>query len=98
MMMMMMTLLKKKLSWTSLIFPEVLCHLCAQLLQFYSDSFETLQMSSLCFEDVHVVWILFSDKFLTLLPVQNTSVPNRGDPALKENKIFRAGFVCFCTR
>ena len=34
------------------------CTLCAQLLlQFYSDSFETLQMSSSCFGDVHVVWI-----------------------------------------
>ena len=31
--------------------------LCAQLLQFYSNSFETLQMSSPCFEDVHMVWI-----------------------------------------
>ena len=31
---------------------------CAQLLlQFYSDYFETVQMSSSYFEDVHVVWI-----------------------------------------
>ena len=38
--------------------PIGVCTLCAQLLlQFYSDSFETLQMSSSCFEDVHVVWI-----------------------------------------
>ena len=29
--------------------------LCAQLLQFHSDSFETLQMSLLGFEDMHVV-------------------------------------------
>ena len=36
--------------------PIGVCTLCAQLLlQFYSDSFETLQMSSSCFEDVHVV-------------------------------------------
>ena len=34
------------------------CTMCAQLLlHFYSDSFETLQMSSSCFEDVHVIWI-----------------------------------------
>ena len=32
--------------------------LCAQLLlQFYSDSFETLHISGSCFEDMHVVWI-----------------------------------------
>ena len=38
--------------------PIGVCTLCAQLLlQFYSNSFETLQMSSSCFEDVHVVWI-----------------------------------------
>ena len=38
--------------------PIGVCTLCVQLLlQFYSDSFETLQMSSSCFEDVHVVWI-----------------------------------------
>ena len=37
--------------------PIGVCTLCAQLLQFHSDSFETLQMSSSCFEDVHVVWI-----------------------------------------
>ena len=38
--------------------PIGVCTLCAQLLlQFYSDCFETLQMSSSCFEDVHVVWI-----------------------------------------
>ena len=36
--------------------PIGVCTLCAQfLLQFYYDSFETLQMSLSCFEDVHVV-------------------------------------------
>ena len=38
--------------------PIVVCTLCAQLLlQFYSDSFETLQVFSPWFEDMHVVWI-----------------------------------------
>ena len=42
--------------------PIGVCTLCAQLLlQFYFDSFETLQMSSSCFENVHVVWIKSSD-------------------------------------
>ena len=42
--------------------PIGVCTLCAQLLlQFYSDSFETSQMSRPCFEDMHVVWILSSD-------------------------------------
>ena len=39
--------------------PRILCTLCAQLLlQFYADSFETLQMFSSRSEDMHVVWIL----------------------------------------
>ena len=39
--------------------PKVLCTLCAQLLlQFYADSFETLQMFLSWSEDMHVVWIL----------------------------------------
>ena len=39
--------------------PKVLCTLCAQLLlQFYADSFETLQMFWSWSEDMHVVWIL----------------------------------------
>ena len=39
--------------------PKVVCTLCAQLLlQFYADSFETLQMFLSWPEDVHVVWIL----------------------------------------
>ena len=38
--------------------PYRVCTLCAQLLlQFYSDSFETLQMFLPSFEDMHVVWI-----------------------------------------
>ena len=38
--------------------PIGVCTLCAHLLlQFYSNSFETLQMSLLCFEDMHVIWI-----------------------------------------
>ena len=43
------------------VFPslKVLCTLCAQLLlQFYADSFETLQMLLSWSEDMHVVWIL----------------------------------------
>ena len=34
-----------------------LCTLCAQLLQFYSNLFETLQMSLSCFEDMHSIWV-----------------------------------------
>ena len=48
--------------------PIGVCTLCAQLLlQFYSDSFETSQMSRPCFEDMHVVWILSSDYFFFTL-------------------------------
>ena len=39
--------------------PNVVGTLCAQLLlQFYADSFETLQMFLSWSEDMHVVWIL----------------------------------------
>ena len=39
--------------------PKVLCTLCTQLLlQFYADSFETLQMFLSWSEIMHVVWIL----------------------------------------
>ena len=39
--------------------PKVLCTLCAQLLlQFYADSFETLQRFLSWSENMHVVWIL----------------------------------------
>ena len=45
--------------------PKVVGTLCAQLLlQFYADSFETLQMFLSWSEDMHVVWILSSDYFL----------------------------------
>ena len=33
------------------------------LLQFYADSFETIQVFRSWFEDVHIVWILSSDCF-----------------------------------
>ena len=39
--------------------PNIVGTLCAQLLlQFYADSFETLQMFLSWSEDMHVVWIL----------------------------------------
>ena len=39
--------------------PNIVGTLCAQLLlQFYANSFETLQMFLSWFEDMHVVWIL----------------------------------------
>ena len=34
-------------------------------LQFYADSFETLQMFLSWSEDMHVVWILFGDYYLS---------------------------------
>ena len=47
--------------------PKVLCTLCAQLLlQFYADLFETLQMFLSWSEDMHVLWILSCDYFLSL--------------------------------
>ena len=39
------------------------------LLQFFTDLFETLQMFSSWCEDVHVVWILLLDYFLSLFPL-----------------------------
>ena len=49
---------KLELSHFSGILTNVVCTLCAQLLlQFYSDSFETLHMFLPWFEDMHVVWI-----------------------------------------
>ena len=47
--------------------PNIVGTLCAQLLlQFYADSFETLQMFLSWSEDMHVVWILSSDYFWSL--------------------------------
>ena len=43
--------------------------LCAQLLlQFCTNRFETLHMFSLWYEDMHGVWILLLDHFLSLFP------------------------------
>ena len=39
--------------------------LCVQLLQFYDDCFETLQMFRSWSEDVHMFWTLSSDYFAT---------------------------------
>ena len=35
----------------------ILCYLSAQLLRFYANSFDTLQVSLSWSEDMHVVWI-----------------------------------------
>ena len=48
---------------------QVVGTLCMQLLlQFYSDSFETIQVLRSWSEDVHIIWISFSDHFLSLFP------------------------------
>ena len=52
--------------WKSHALAQIVGTLCAQLLQFYADCFETLQMFWSWSENVHIYWNLSSD--CVLLP------------------------------